>query len=135
MIVVPTYDMILAPESTLFFPLDQLRRNAGAGGVAVGEKVILIVAKENKGYSALEESDFYPVGVAGNINELNHQGYAVIRTQYRVNIEDVRIYPDHTIKLMTSRRKDIDDLSPAEEQEKLKGLIKEMRSYALHCRK
>ena len=130
MIVVPTYDMILAPDSTIFFPIDQLRRNAGAGGVAVGEKVTMIVARENKGYSALTESDFYPVGVSGNINELNQQGYAVIRTQYRVNIEDVRIYPDHTIKLITSRRKDIYDLTPAEEQEKLRALIKEMRSYA-----
>ena len=129
MIVVPTYDMILSPDATIFFPLDQLRRNAGANGVAVGEKVILIVAKENKSYSELTESDFYPIGVAGTITELNQQGYSVIRTQYRVNVEDVRIYPDHTIKLMTSRRKDIEDLDPAEEQEKRKALIREMRNY------
>ncbi len=130
MIVVPTYNMILASEATLFFPFEQLRRNAGSGGVAAGEKVTLIVAKENKGYSELTESDFYPIGVTGNITELNQQGFAVIRTQYRVNIEDVRIYPDHTIKLITSRRKDIDDLDSSVEQEKLRGLIKEMRSYA-----
>ena len=130
MIVVPTYNMILSPEATMFFPFDQLRRSAGSNGVAVGEKVILIVAKENKALSDLTESDFYPIGVAGNISELNQQGFAVIRTQYRVNVEDVRIYPDHTIKLMTSRRRDIEDLDAAEEQEKLKALIKEMHSYA-----
>ena len=45
-----------------------------------------------------------------------------------MNVEDVRIYPDHTIKLMTSRRKDIEDLDPAEEQEKRKALIREMRT-------
>ena len=129
MIVVPTYDMILTPEATLFYPLDQLRRNAGANGIAVGEKVIMIVAKEHKGYSELTESDFYPIGVAGTLAELNQQGYGVIRTQYRVNIEDVRVYPDHSIKLMTSRRRDDEDLDQAVEQEKLKGLIKEMRSY------
>ena len=48
MIIVPTYDMILLPEATLFYPLDQLRRNAGTNGVAEGEKVIMIAAKENK---------------------------------------------------------------------------------------
>ena len=130
MIVVPTYNMILSPDATLFYPLDQLRRNAGAGGVAVGEKVIMIVAKENKAYPELTESDFYPIGVAGNIAELNQNGYCVIRTQHRVNLEDVRVYPDHTIRLMTSRRRDTEDLDPAEEQEKLKALIREMRSYA-----
>ena len=129
MIVVPTYNMILAPEATLFYPLDQLRRSAGANGIAVGEKIILIVAKENKGWSELTESDFYPVGVAGNITELNQQGYGVIRTQYRVNLEDVRVYPDHSIKLMTSRRRELEDLDPTVEQEKLKALVKEMRTY------
>ena len=130
MIVVPTYNMILSGDATLFYPIDQLRRCSGGNGITVDEKIILIVAKENKSLSELEADDFYPIGVAGNIAELNQQGYAVIHTQYRVNIEDVRIYPDHTIRLMTSRRKDIDDLDRATEKEKLNALIAEMRSYA-----
>ena len=130
MIVVPTYNMILSADSTLFYPQEQLRRSAGGNGITVNEKVILIVAKENKSLSDLQPDDFYPIGVAGSVSELNQQGYAVLKTQYRVNLEDVRIYPDHTIKLMTNRRKDIDDLDSATEQEKLAALIKEMRSYA-----
>ena len=130
MIVVPTYNMILSADATLFYPQDQLRRSAGGNGITVNEKVILIVAKENKNISDLQPEDFYPIGVAGSIAELNQQGYAVLKTQYRVNLEDVRIYPDHTIKLMTNRRKDIDDLDSATEQEKLAALIQEMRSYA-----
>ncbi len=130
MIVVPTYNMILSAEANIFFPLDQLRRSAGAGGIAIGEKVIMLVARENKSFTALEESDFYPIGVTGSITELNQQGYAVIHTQYRVNVEDVRIYPDHTIRVMSSRRKDVDDLDRGLEQEKLQALIREMREYA-----
>ena len=30
MIVVPTYNMILAAEANIFYPLDQIRRSAGA---------------------------------------------------------------------------------------------------------
>ena len=130
MFVVPTYNMILSADATLFYPQEQLRHSAGGNGITVNEKVILIVAKENKSFSDLQPDDFYPIGVAGYITELNQQGYAVIKTQYRVNLEDVRIYPDHTIKLMTTRRKDIDDLDTALEQEKLDALIKEMRNYA-----
>ena len=130
MIVVPTYNMILSADATLFYPQEQLRHCAGGNGITVNEKTILIVAKENKSFSDLQPDDFYPIGVAGTITELNQQGYAVIKTQYRVNLEDVRIYPDHTIKLMTSRRKDIEDLDNALEQEKLAALIKEMHNYA-----
>ena len=130
MIVVPTYNMILTADATLFYPQDQLRHCAGGNGITVNEKIILIVAKENKSFSDLQPDDFYPIGVAGTITELNQQGYAVIKTQYRVNLEDVRIYPDHTIKLMTSRRKDIEDLDNVLEQEKLAALIKEMHNYA-----
>ena len=130
MIVVPTYNMILAPNATLFYPQDQLRRSAGGSGITVDEKVILIVAKENKNFADLTEDDFYHVGVTGYIAELNPQGYAAIRTQSRVNVEDVRIYPDHTIKLMTSRRNDIRDLDPEEAREKLSALIQEMRDFS-----
>ena len=130
MIVVPTYNMILSADATLFYPQEQLRHCAGGNGITINEKTILIVAKENKSFSDLQPDDFYPIGVAGTITELNQQGYAVIKTQYRVNLEDVRIYPDHTIKLMTSRRKDIEDLDNALEQEKLAALIKEMHNYA-----
>lgn len=129
MIVVPTYNMILAADATLFYPLEQLRRTAGSSGVTVGGKVILIVAKENKNLSELQEDDFYPIGVTGVISEINPQGYVTIRTHYRVNIEDVRIYPDHSIRLMTSRRADIDDLDKNEEKEKVRALVKEMREY------
>lgn len=129
MIVVPTHNMIIAPNATLFFGIDQLRKNAGSSGVTVGQRVTLIVAKENKKYSELTESDFYPIGVAGSITELNQSGYVIIETQYRVNIDDVRFYPDHTIKLMTSRREEIDDLDVGEEKEKLKALVKAMRKY------
>ena len=130
MIVIPTYNMILAPEATLFFPFKQLRHYAGSGGIAAGEKVVLIVAKESKTYADLVENDFYPIGVAGNITEVNQNGFVVIRTQYRVNVEDVYIYPDHTLKLMTSRRPEADDLDAAVEKEKLKALIKEMHSFS-----
>ena len=63
MLVVPVYNMILAPDATLYFQTEQLRRSAGGKGVAVNEKVVLIVAKENGSFTELREDGFYPVGV------------------------------------------------------------------------
>ena len=130
MLVVPVYNMILTPDATLYFPLDQLRRSTGGKGVPVGEKVIFIVAKENFSFADMTNESFYPIGVAGTIREMNHRGFAVIDTQYRVDLEMVEINPDKTISLTLTRRPDIEDLDPAEEAEKLKSLLAEMRKYA-----
>ena len=130
MIVVPVFNMILAPDATLYFQTEQLRRSAGGKGVAENEKVVLIVAKENRSFQELNEDGFYPIGVAGTVRELNPQGYAVVRTQYRVNIEDVRVNADHTIQLSISRRRDEEDLTPGEEKTKVRELQKEMRRFA-----
>ena len=58
MIVVPTYNMILSPEATLYLPQDMLRRSAGHRGIAAGEKLILIVAKENVALADMTEDSF-----------------------------------------------------------------------------
>ncbi len=130
MIVVPVYDMILTPDATLYLSLEQLRRNAGGKGVAVNEKVVLLVARENGSFADLNEDSFYPIGIAGMVNELNQQGYVTVRTQYRVNVENISINPDHTIRLTMSRRPEIEDLDAALEAEKMKSLKEEMKHFA-----
>ena len=123
MIVVPVYNMILTPNATVFFQVDQLRRSSGGSGVAVNERVILAPLKENGKNKELTEDSFYPIGVSGAITELNAQGYAVIRTHRRVN-------PDHTIQLTVSHRKEIEDLDEETEAEKLKNILQEMHDFA-----
>ena len=130
MIVVPVYNMILTPDATLYLSLEQLRRNAGGKGVAVNEKVVLLVARENGSFADLNEDSFYPIGIAGMVNELNQQGYVTVRTQYRVNVENISVNPDHTIRLTMSRRPEIEDLDAALEAEKLKSLKEEMKHFA-----
>ncbi len=130
MLVIPVYNMILTPDATVFFQMDQIKRSAGTRGIAVSEKVILIVAKENEDYKNLDEDSFYPIGVAGTVTEINQQGFVAIKTQYRVDIESVGVNPDHTFQLTISRRPDVDDLDSAVEAEKLKSLKKEMLDFA-----
>ena len=130
MIVVPVYNMAAAPNATLFFQLEQLKRSAGGKGISAHEKVVVIIAKENENVMDLTEDSFYPIGVAGVITEVNGQGFAIVRAQYRVNIESVQINADHTIELTLSRRRDIEDLPEAEERGKVKDLQEEMRRFA-----
>ena len=67
--------MILAPDANIYFNINQVRRNAGDKGLAVGERVVLIVARDNESYRDLTPESFYPIGISGEIKEINHQGY------------------------------------------------------------
>ncbi len=130
MLVVPVYNMILAPDATLYLQTEQLKRSSGGKGASVNERVILIVAKENENFNEMTEESFYPIGIAGVIREITQDGHAAIRLQYRVNVESVAVNPDHTIELTISKRPDIDDLDPREEKEKLVSILEEMQEFA-----
>ena len=130
MLVVPVYNVVLAPDSTVWFQTEELKKNAGTKGIAVNEKVILIVAKTKEQGEEPAEDSFYPVGAAGIVTEISSQGYAVIRIQYRVDLESVSINPDRTVKLNIHRRNEIDDLDREVEQEKLKNLLQEMKDFS-----
>ena len=130
MIVIPVYNIILAPETNMYFGMDQIRRSTGVKGMAAGDIVVLVVAKENENYKEMTPESFYPIGMAGYVKEINNQGYIVIHTEYRVDIDNIEFNYDHTIRLSMVRRNDINDMSEAVEQEKLKGLLQEMRDYA-----
>ncbi len=130
MLVVPVFETIIAPDATLLFRTKQLRRNSGGRSAAVGERVVIIVARENVSYDELNEHSFYPIGVSGVITDIDQHGFAAVRTQYRVNIQDVIVNDDHTIELVISRRRDEDDLTAEEEAAKVAALKKEMRRLA-----
>ena len=130
MLVAPVREMLLVPGATYYFKMEQLQKTSGGSGVAVGQKIILIVAKEKEKYEELTEESFYPIGIAGTITEINQQGYAAVRTQYRVNLDTIVVNRDHSIHLTISRRREIEDLDSAVEKEKLKNLIQEIRAFA-----
>lgn len=118
MTVIPVYDKLIAPDSDVYFRRDQFRYLAG--NVGIDEKVILLVSKEDQTKAERTEDSFYPIGLSGTVAEISNDGYAVVRTGGRVNIESVVINRDRSISLMTSRRTDINDLSESEAQKKLR---------------
>ena len=129
MIVVPVYEKTLAPDSTLFLLTEQLKRYSGNKGVAFNERIVFLVAKENTSLSDLREDSFYPIGVSGVVKDIQ-RGYLTIRTQYRVNIENVTVNPDYTIHLTMSRRPDTEDLDKAIEAGKLRALKEELKKFS-----
>ena len=130
MIVIPVYNMIIAPDATLYLQTEQVQRCSAGKSFSIGENVILIVAKENTSDQNLSENSFFPVGVSGSITDLNEHGFVVIRTESRVNVEKASYNPDRTIELSISQRVELNDLNSDQEAEKLKNLLWELRNYS-----
>ena len=118
MAVLPVYNMITVPDSKLYFRTDQYRRMTGRDPVS-GEKVTVIVARQETPRTEITGESFYPIGVSGAIAEVSEQGYLVIRLTHRVELDEVYVYPDKTIELTVSRRPDIEDLDEADAARRL----------------
>lgn len=93
MIVIPVYNIILVPDATMYFSLDQVRRAAGDKNIAVGERVVMIVARENQKYADMTSESFYPIGVSGYISEVGDHGYVVthVRMQFFFSARRVKV--------------------------------------------
>lgn len=122
--------MILTPESNVYLGLDQVKRSAGNRAVINNERVVLVMAKENINMSEMDKDSFYPIGISGTIREVNNQGFVLVRTGYRVDVENIEIKHDNTISLTMTRRNDTEDMSSEVGAEKLRALKQAMREFA-----
>ena len=129
MLVVPLYNHILLPGSDIYFQAPEFRELAGRDFQS-GENIVLLMTREPQERSQLTESSFYPIGVSGTVAEISPQGYVRIHTGHRVNVDEAYVNPDHTIDLTISRRPDTEDISEAEQGEKLAALKEEMIKVA-----
>ncbi|MBP3879257.1 MAG: AAA family ATPase, partial [Lachnospiraceae bacterium] len=130
MAVVPIYNRILVPFSNIVVMSEHYTKVTGRIPNE-GEKTVLILSKENLLREEFREDSFYPIGVTGVITEVNKSGYLVVRTANRVNINEVTIYPDHTIDLDISKRKDTDPVDREEEALRLRKMKTAINSFSM----
>ncbi|MBR2527738.1 MAG: endopeptidase La [Blautia sp.] len=128
MSVLPTYNMLLTPESFAYFRTDYYRTMTGKNPVTE-ERVILVVMKTDASREELMNDSFYPIGLNGTITEVNPNGYLVVRTRNRVNIEEAVVFHDKSIDLSISRRRDIEDLNEEDASERINALKARMAKY------
>lgn len=88
MIVIPIYDMVLLPDVTFYFKKD-IFHSLHIDTVEKGEGVILPVLKTDKSREELTEEDFYPIGLSGQIENVDEEGNVSIRILHRVEISEM----------------------------------------------
>ena len=126
--VLPVHNAVAVPDSTIYFRPDYYRSMTGREPVQ-DSKVILIVTKEPMARNEITPDSFYPIGVSGLVRETDVQGFVMVELRSRVNIEELTILPDKTIKLEVSRRADLDDLDPAEAEKRVTAMKEEVLAF------
>ena len=121
MAVLPVYNTLVVPDANVYFKSDSYEKMTGKAP-SIDEKVTIVIAKKSISQKEMDENSFYPIGVSGVITEINNNGYVVIRTRYRVNIEEVSVYKDYMIDLSISKRRDIEDIEERELEAKVKDI-------------
>lgn len=125
MLVIPVYNKLIVPYADIYFRTEDVRELAGRG-VAMNEKVTLLVQRQKQARKDWTDESFYPIGVSGVISEIGQEGYIGIKTMNRVNVDSAYVNSDHSIDLTLSRRNDIQDLDETESYQKLQTLKKEI---------
>ena len=128
--VLPLYNVLVLPNSNIYFQTQAFRAIAG-NNVYQGDDVTLLVMKTQETKDRITDKSFYPIGVKGIIEEISGEGYVIIKTDERVNIDEIYVNEQHEIFVETSRREDIKDLDMAEARQKLmkiKADLKELVS-------
>lgn len=130
--VLPVYNVMLLPNSYLYFQTNHFRAMVGKE-VELDDHVLILVCKEESTRNQLGEDSFYPIAVEGEVTDISQDGYVVIRTKDRRHVESIRV-EDGEIHVESSPMYDVDDLDPEEERKKLLEVKSVMKELALRFR-
>ena len=131
MTVLPVYNRILVPNTTIYLQREIYRMLAGKDPVE-NEKIIMLVEKKKQNWDELTDDSFYPIGMTGTISDLSNAEFIIISSGERINIESVRIVSPYNIELNVSRRAETDDLNEEEEKTRLIKMKEHLTAFLSH---
>lgn len=109
MAVLPVYNILLAPNAALCIKTDTYKAMVNREP-HIGDKVTVAVAKNDVTKTQLTSDSFYPIGINGEIADINESGFMMINLMNRVDIESLMVLPDRSIDIEVRRHPDVEDL-------------------------
>ena len=129
MTVLPTYNILLVPHARMYLRTALFKSLAGRDPEA-DEKVTLLVMREPVRRAELTHESVYPIGLGGVIREVSPEGYIVIETGSRVDVESVENTGPDRLDVTMSRREDTDALSGAEDRRRAEEVKAALRRFS-----
>ena len=128
MTIVPVYNRVITPFSDIFFQTEYFRSITGKRPEK-GDSVILLQLKSDQGWENFSDESFFPIGLSGEITEVNSSGYIVIHTNERINVNSITIKGQFKMELSISKRLDVHDLDPEEEEKSLQDMKRSLLDF------
>lgn len=129
MLIIPIYDSIVLPHSTIYIPKENIV-DLGGRQVEVNDKIIFLVCKERLNYSKISKSAFQKIGVSGVIADIDKNGLVTIDTKERINILKFRKTKiENNYEIEINLREEVDDISIEEETSKLIKMKSELTNF------
>lgn len=120
MIAIPFYNLIVIPGVHFYFNQEYYHNLTNEEPV-VGENVVFLLTRDGQDRKRLTEKSFYPIGVTGEIDQIDDDGNVSIITHDCVDLLDLRI-EDGNILLEMRERTEIDDVDLSQRQERFTAL-------------
>lgn len=115
MITIPIYDMILLPGVTFYFKKD-IYDKWKLDEPKKGDKVLFLLLKEQKETEQLTQEDFYSIGLAAEVMNVDSEGLVQLKVRDRVNVSDIEREGEH-FTATADIRGETDDFSEEEMQQ------------------
>lgn len=128
MTLVPIYNRILIPNGRIYILNEQYRTITGHVP-EVGERVIILVAKESDSWQELSQDSFYSVGVNGTISEVSANGYCIIRTADRVTLQSIDGKGAFHAEINISRLPESEELSEEIEKPRVERMKRKLYEF------
>ena len=103
MITVPIYDMIILPEVTYYFK-GEVFKEMDIPAVKAGDTLLFLMQKEEKSRKEMTAEDFFPLGVAAEIEAIDKEGNVSVRTVERVEISDLNVTKEKITAAVAARK-------------------------------
>ena len=129
MSVLPLYNVIALPGAKLWLQSAVYQERAGKAPTA-GERVTILMQREEQSRAALTGESFYPIGVVGRVEEVDANGFMAIAIANRVNSEEAAVLRDRSISMTVSKRGDVSDLDEADARARLTQVKDRILTFA-----
>lgn len=127
MIAIPFYNLIVVPGVHFYFNQEYYHNLTNEEPI-VGENVVFLLTRDDQDRQHLTEESFYPIGVTGEIDQIDDDGNVSIVTHECVDLINLRV-EDGNILLEMAERTKIDDVELSERQERFNALRAALLDY------
>lgn len=127
MIAIPFYNLIVVPGVHFYFNQEYYYNLTNEEPI-VGENVVFLLTRDDQDRNHLTEESFYPIGVTGEIDQIDDDGNVSIVTYDCVDLINLRV-EDGNILLEMAERTKIDDVDLSERQERFNALRAALLDY------